>query len=197
MILESALSFCDKSSVGASVILQGVEGGYVNAPLHEVDLKSDLVSGKVKVGVRPSFPVKDVSIILGNDLAGERVVPSPVVSARPCESDETNRLVEEFPHFFSACAVMRSMTKNAESEKKTNELDIDLGDSFFCRLVDGEPVSSMAEAVENHGKKDDNSEPVTLNKTRLLEEQQKDPQLISLSERAVSNAPFTFGLRSS
>ena len=115
LILESALSFCDKSSVGASVILQGVEGGYVNAPLHEVDLKSDLVSGKVKVGVRPSLPVKDVSIILGNDLAGKRVVPSPVVSARPCESDETNRLVEEFPHVFPACAVTRSMTKNAES----------------------------------------------------------------------------------
>ena len=50
LILESALPFCDKSSVGASVILQGIEGGYVNAPLHEVDLKSDLVSGKVKVG---------------------------------------------------------------------------------------------------------------------------------------------------
>ena len=65
LILESALSFCDKSSVGASVILQGIEGGYVNAPLHEIDLKSDLVSGKVKVGVRPSLPVKDVSISLG------------------------------------------------------------------------------------------------------------------------------------
>ena len=59
--------------------------------------------------------MKDVSIILGNDLAGERVVPSPVVSARPCESDETNRLVEEFPHVFPACAVTRSMTKNSES----------------------------------------------------------------------------------
>ena len=186
LILESALSFCEKSSVGASVLLQGVEGGYVNAPLHEVDLKSDLVSGKVKVGVRPSLPVKGVSIILGNDLAGERVVPSPVVSERPCESDETNRLVEEFPHVFPACAVTRSMAKNAESAKKTNELDVDLGDSFFCRLVDSEPVSSADEAVQNHGKQDEKSEPVTLNKTRLLEEQQKDPQLISLCERAVS-----------
>ena len=53
--------------------------------------------------------------VLGNDLADERVVPSPVVSARPCESDETNRCVEEFPHVFPAYAVTRSMTKNAES----------------------------------------------------------------------------------
>ena len=51
------------------------------------------------MGIRPSLPVKDVSIILGNDLAGEIVVLSPVVTARPCESDfKTNRLVEEFPH---------------------------------------------------------------------------------------------------
>ena len=70
------------------------------------------------MGVRPFLPVKDVSIILGNDLAGERVV-SPVVSARPCESDETNRLVEEFPHVFPAYAVTRSMTKNAESGVQT------------------------------------------------------------------------------
>ena len=79
------------------------------------------MSGKVKVGVRPSLPVKVVSIILGNDLAGERVVPSPVLSARPCESDETNCMVEEFPYVFPASAVTRSVTKNAESEKKTNE----------------------------------------------------------------------------
>ena len=151
LILESALSFCDKSSVGASVILQGVEGGYVNAPLHEVDLKSDLVSGIVKVGVRPSLPVKDVSFILGNDLAGERVVPSPVVSARPCESDETNRFVEEFPHVFPAYAVTRSMTKNAESSVQTwSDKDVsgDVDSSFEAVGKDNEVHDGMPECPQ-------------------------------------------------
>ena len=151
LILESALSFCDKSSVGASVILQGVEGGYVNAPLHEVDLKSDLVSGRVKVGVRPSLPVKDVFIILGNDLAGERVVPSPVVSARPCESDETNRFVEEFPHVFPAYAVTRSMTKNAESGVQAwSDKDVsgDVDSSFEVVGKDNEVHDGMPECPQ-------------------------------------------------
>ena len=151
LILESALSFCDKSSVGASVILQGVEGGYVNAPIYEVDLKSDLVSGKVKVGVRPSLPVKDVSIILGNDLAGERVVLSPVVSARPCESDETNRFVEEFPHVFPAYAVTRSMTKNAESGVQAwSDKDVsgDVDSSFEVVGKDNEVHDGMPECPQ-------------------------------------------------
>ena len=128
----------------------------MNAPLHEVDLKSDLVSGKVKVGVRPSLPVKDVSIILGNDLAGERVVPSPVVSARPCESDETNRFVEEFPHVFPAYAVTRSMTKNAESGVQTrSDKDVsgDVDSSFEVvgkdnELHDGMPACPQVSHAE-------------------------------------------------
>ena len=50
LILESALPFCDSSSVGASVLLKGIGDGFVEAPLHVVDLKSDLVSGMVKDG---------------------------------------------------------------------------------------------------------------------------------------------------
>ena len=44
----------------------------------------------VKMAVRPSLPVEEVSIILGNDLAGERVVSCPGVSSSPCESSETD-----------------------------------------------------------------------------------------------------------
>ncbi len=48
-----------------------------------VHLQSDLVTGTVPLGVRTELPVDGVSLILGNDLAGGKVFPSPVVVDKP------------------------------------------------------------------------------------------------------------------
>ena len=85
LILDSTLPFSQKFSTGVSVLLQGVELGAINAPLHTVYLLSDLVSGPVAVGLRPCLPVKGISLILGNDLAGDKVVVNPQVLEIPCK----------------------------------------------------------------------------------------------------------------
>lgn len=59
---------------GRSVLIQSVELGVINVPLHIMCLKSDLITGPVTVGVRPTLPVPGVSLLLGNDLAGGKVV---------------------------------------------------------------------------------------------------------------------------
>ena len=69
LILDNVLPFGGKSSTGTSVVLQGMEGGYMEVPLHTVDLQSGLVSGRVNLGIRKSLPMEGVSLILGNDLA--------------------------------------------------------------------------------------------------------------------------------
>ena len=51
--------------------------GCMEVPLYNVELESVIVTGSVIVGVRPSILVKRVSFILGNDLAGGKVVPNP------------------------------------------------------------------------------------------------------------------------
>ena len=38
--------------------------------LHEVSLVSSLITGEFKMGVRPSLPVKDVHVLLGNNIMG-------------------------------------------------------------------------------------------------------------------------------
>ena len=76
LILKRALPFSNDSAVGQEVILQGVELGHLSVPLHGIHLECDLVTGPVIVGVRPSLPVQGVSLILGNDLAGKRVMTS-------------------------------------------------------------------------------------------------------------------------
>ena len=60
-----------------------VEEGVIQAPLHSINLQSDLVSGKVTVGVMPTLPVNEFPMLLGNDIAEGSVVPAPRVLQRP------------------------------------------------------------------------------------------------------------------
>ena len=71
LILADTLSFSEKTSSGTSVLIQGVECGFVNVPLHNIYLSSDLVKGPVAVGIRQTLPFKGVHLLLGNDLAGD------------------------------------------------------------------------------------------------------------------------------
>lgn len=59
-----------------SIDKQGVEGRGFSAPLHDVLLKCDLSGGTVRVVAVPTLPIQGVSLLLGNDLAGDLVVPA-------------------------------------------------------------------------------------------------------------------------
>ena len=50
-IVADSLSFSEKTSSRTSVLIQGVECGFVNVPLHNIYLSSDLVTGPVAVGI--------------------------------------------------------------------------------------------------------------------------------------------------
>lgn len=65
----------EQMSVDASVLLQGVGLGVLRVPLHQIHLQSDLISDPIVVGVRPSLPVKGVSLILSNALVCGKVQP--------------------------------------------------------------------------------------------------------------------------
>ena len=44
--------------------------------LSNLYLKSSLMNGHVEVGLMTQLPVKGISLLLGNDLAGKQVVPN-------------------------------------------------------------------------------------------------------------------------
>ncbi|VDH94628.1 Hypothetical predicted protein [Mytilus galloprovincialis] len=44
LLLEGVLPLSKEIFVGASVLLQGVELGCIDGPLHRIDLKSDLIT---------------------------------------------------------------------------------------------------------------------------------------------------------
>ena len=109
--LENTLSFDGNSSTETSALTRGVGMEVTSVPLHKMNSKSDLVTGEVMVGIRPELPVAGVSMLLGNDLAGGKVLPELVGSNRPGleTSDDTD--------IFPACVVTRSMSKLASEEE--------------------------------------------------------------------------------
>lgn len=50
-ILDGVLPFSDASYTGENVLVRGIEMSCVSIPLHTVNLKSDLVTGLVQLGV--------------------------------------------------------------------------------------------------------------------------------------------------
>ena len=71
-MLENSLPLSGNTSAGANVLLQGVDPDFHSVPLHHITLKSDFVSGQVVVGLRPTLPVEDISLLFGIDMAGDK-----------------------------------------------------------------------------------------------------------------------------
>ena len=111
--------------------------GVLEVPLHEVNIKSSLINGNI--GMRPSLPVEGISLILGNDLAGEKVMVDPRVIEEPRDNEKTEKLAEKFPSIFPASVVICSMKAKKEAIKEQGREEIGLSAvqwrtlwSYFC-----------------------------------------------------------------
>lgn len=121
-------------------LIQGINsniGEFKSVPLHQVHLESTLVTGMVEVGVVASLPIPGVTFVLGNDLAGQRVCVTPLISDVPVESPETEALQEEFPAVFPTGVVTRSQAQGAQEvprqvEEDTPEVGVILAETFFA-----------------------------------------------------------------
>ena len=133
LILADTLPFSEKTSSGTSVLIQGIECGFINVPLHNIYLSSDLVTGLVAVGIRPSLPFKGVHLLLGNDLAGDKVVVDPLLTNTPCVDQPPDPIEQEIPDLYPSCAVTRAMAKKAN--KNYGMQDIYLVDTLIGQSI--------------------------------------------------------------
>ena len=131
LMLDSVLPLTENSFKGANVLISGVEMGVLEVPLHEVNIKSSLINGNIVIGMRPSLPVQGISLILGNDLAGEKVMVDPRVVEKPRDDEKTERLAEKFPGIFPASVVTRSMKVKKEAIKEQGKEEIGLSGTFL------------------------------------------------------------------
>ena len=136
-MLDSVLPLTENSFTGANVLISGVEMGVLEVPLHAVNIKTSLINGNIVIGMRPSLPVEGISLILGNDLVGEKVMVDTRAVEKPREDEKTERLAEKFPGIFPASVVTRSMKANKEAIKEQGKEEIGLSGTFL-ENIEGE-----------------------------------------------------------
>ena len=194
LMLDSVLPLTENSFTGANVLISGVEMGILEVPLHEVNIKSSLINGNIVIGMRPSLPVEGISLILGNDLAGEKVMVDPRVVEKPRDDEETERLAEKFPGIFPASVVTRSMKAKKEQGKE----EIGLSGTFLENIgvKFEERNSEKAEKAfmrnesrnvkENIPEKQESESKSVISRQNLIVEQSKDKELLDLFKIALT-----------
>ena len=198
LMLDSVLPLTENSFTGANVLISGVEMGVLEVPLHEVNIKSSLINGNIVIGMRPSLPVEGISLILGNDLAGERVMVDPRVVEKPRVNEKTERLAEKFPGIFPASVVTRSMKAKKEAIKEQGKEEIDLSGTFL-ENNDGKFEERNKEKAdkalmrnesrnvkENIPEKQESESKSVISRQNLIVEQSKDKELLDLFKIALT-----------
>ena len=92
------------------------------------------------VGIKPSLPFKGVHLLLGNDLAGDKVVVNPLVTDTPNIGQTDDPIEQEIPDLYP-CAVTRAMAKKAIL--KDSNADIGLMDTFIGQYFNNEIKKSL------------------------------------------------------
>ncbi|XP_072125703.1 uncharacterized protein [Mobula birostris] len=109
LILRSVLDFSSETETGEVRVIKGIGKGTEAVPLHQIHLKSDLVSGLVMIGVRPELPMRDVEVLLGNDLAGGNVFSAVKLTGQPARIEAPPMDSQVYP----VCAVTRPVSRKA------------------------------------------------------------------------------------
>ena len=188
LLLAGTLPFSDKSSAGANVLIKGVDSSnYTPVSLHNVYLSSNLVSGPVTLGVRPSLPFDGVHLLLGNDLAGDKVVINLLVTENPCFNQTPDPIEKKIPGLYPSCAVTRAMSKKMATEDDINP-DVDLTDTFLSQVYE----TDLPNMTEEFKSSEEISPDVSfsdygesLSNGNLIAEQHEDSDISCLFQRTV------------
>ena len=190
LLLTDTLPFSYDSYSGSNVLIKGVDSvDYSSIPLHNVYLASKLVSGPVNVGIKPSLPFKGISLLFGNDLAGDKVVTDPILIDKPCFDQYSDFIEEEFPDLYPSCVVTRAMAtaKNNSTQNDQDANDIDLADSCLAKFFENDKVAASYESDLFTNKILSQS----ISKFNLITEQHKDPEISTLFEKAVEESELS------
>uniref|UniRef100_A0A672PHY8 CCHC-type domain-containing protein n=1 Tax=Sinocyclocheilus grahami TaxID=75366 RepID=A0A672PHY8_SINGR len=189
IMVSDILPFSDESYCGSNILVRGIEMQVVPVPLHRVHLDSTLVSGFVRVGIRRSLPMKGITFILGNDLAGGKVVPAPEVTDVPSDCLNSNDVANFHPEVFSACAVTRARSAEAMEQ-------VDLADSLVGHALadDGNiPEIKMNDVRRSNVKSSEgllersHSLDLPISRSQIIAAQNNDPSLRKCFSAVISS----------
>ena len=87
------------------------------------------------VDIRPSLHLKVFHLLLGNDLAGDKVMVDPRLTSAPCVDQPPDPFEQEIPDLYPSCvsAITRAMAKKAKQNNGMQDIilaDTLIGQSF-------------------------------------------------------------------
>ena len=126
------------------------------------------------------MPFDGIQLLLGNDLAGERVTVNPIMTNKPCSIPISTVVEQEIPNLYPSCAVTRAMAKQQKLENnKRDELEssYDLSDTFLTQLFE-------SSSAKTQGIKNDATDTKGLSTSNLINEQKNDPEIAVLIQQA-------------
>ena len=136
------------------------------------------------MGTRPTLPIEEISLLLGNDLVGGKVVTDPKVTSKPITLISTDKLEEVIPGIFPSCVVTQAMAKKAQEEPKDckhfTDVLVDLSYTYLNNLdPDIQNASDTNPKARVNSEKQDTIDgpDVSLSKSKLISEQESDPEL--------------------
>ncbi|XP_069981706.1 uncharacterized protein [Penaeus vannamei] len=175
---------------GEMVIINGLIGSK-SIPICKVYLESKLIIGYINLGVVDNIPSDGISLLMGNDLVGDKVWLCPVVSPCPTEENNAVDLEREYPNLFPACAVTRSASRRSSpltkaltfstALPKESLIDIFTKDFTLADFFKSSDKDSDISASDNSNIVNFKDTPVT--REKLIEEQYKDPELQTFYDR--------------
>ena len=145
-------------------------------------VQSNLATRPVKVGVQSSLPFEGVHLILGNDLAGDKVIANAVVTEKPSLEQSPDSVEKEILCLYPASAVTRAMSK----KKENSDDEITNADNVIRQVLEGASIKfSVPEPVEAFDEGSLSYKADKMSANQLILEQHKDIALTNLFARVV------------
>ena len=140
--------------------------------------------------------MKGISLILGNDLAGSKVVANPQVLEIPCKEAKWEQ-EKQCEGLFPSCAVTCTMAKAIQNEANTGKDDEPGDDMLTSTESTGELQDSFSQSAETDttrismesqavGESRQSVENVILSPQKLIVYQEKDQEIWKLKHRALN-----------
>ena len=139
-------------------------GGIVTVPLARVYLNCGLHKGDTMVGVVDALPVPGVDFLVGNDIAGSRVVPNPIVVSAPlsgknegeslaypsCVIERSKRLYGKFDLSMTGDSTVKSAWSDSSEDGIRSVVEEDLGREEECTNSGTDLLDSLSTLFEDN-----------------------------------------------
>ena len=144
-------------------------------------------------------------MLLGNDLARDKVLVDPLLTSTPCVDQSPDPIEQEIPDLYPSCAVTMAMSKKAN--KNHGMEDIDLADTMIGQSFNDEILNSLSSSqsdiqtdFDTPRSNTDLSSSISndqLSRSQLCKERHSDPEISpffdrALDENAMSQVPVCY-----